>query len=229
MKLGLLQCDHVQEALQPEFGDYDGMFRRWLPGDWRVYDVTKGERPADLDECDAYITTGSKASVYEDAPWVQGFAKLVRDIHAASKPFLGVCFGHQMMAYALGGVVAKSPKGWGIGIHEFRVLQNEARMQPPLETVRVLMSCQDQVEQLPPGATVLAGNEFCPVGIYRVGKMLGVQGHPEFTPEYSEALMLRRVDRIGAERVAAAQATLREGAHSAEFAKWAIAFFSPVS
>jgi GMP synthase-like glutamine amidotransferase len=226
MKLGLLQCDHVQEALQPEFGDYDGMFQRWLPGDWRVYDLTKGERPAEMDECDAYITTGSKASVYDDELWVNGFAQLVRDIHAANKPFLGVCFGHQMMAHALGGAVAKSPKGWGIGIHEFRVVHKEAWMQPPLENVRVLMSCQDQVEQLPPGAKVLAGNEFCPVGIYQVGNMLGVQGHPEFTVEYSEALMLKRVDRIGAEKVAAAQATLRLGAHSAEFAKWALAFLA---
>ena len=83
------------------------------------------------------------------------------------------------------------------------------------------MSCQDQVQLPPPGATVLAGNESCPVGLFQVGpRTLGIQGHPEYTPEYSEALMLSRVDRIGAERVKEGRASLGDARHSAELGQW---------
>jgi GMP synthase-like glutamine amidotransferase len=207
-------------------GDYDAMFAAWLPAEWRVYDVARGERPARLDECDGYVTTGSRASVYDEEPWIHGFADLVREMHVAGVPFAGVCFGHQMMGHALGGRVAKSPNGWGIGVHTFAVARHEPWMQPPLEEMRVLMSCQDQVLGLPPGAEVLAGNAFCPVGVFRLGRMLGVQGHPEFPVAYAEALMLHRAARIGEERVAAARATLTQTPHAAELAAWIRAWFA---
>jgi len=226
MKLGLLQCDHVAEDLQPRFGDLDAMFRRWLVADWKVYHLPRGEMPENLSECDAYVTTGSKASVYDDEPWIHAFANFVRAVRAAGMPFLGVCFGHQMMGHALGGRVAKSPNGWGIGVHEFPVIKLETWMEPPLERVRVLMSCQDQVLELPPDAEVLAGNDFCPVGMFRVGSLLGIQGHPEFSTEYAETVMLRRVERIGAERVQAARKTLELLPNAAEFGQWALNFFA---
>lgn len=227
MKLGLLQCDHTLESVRSIAGDYDEMFARWLAAQWRVYDLPQGERPSNLDECDAYITTGSKMSVYDDEPWIHGFAALTREIHAAGKPFLGVCFGHQMMGHALGGRVAKSPNGWGIGVHTFSVTQPEPWMEPPAASVNLLMSCQDQVLELPPDAVVLGGNAHCPVGIFRVGRMLGIQGHPEFTPDYARALLELRRERIGAERVDRALTTLSMPLDAALLARWAGRFLIP--
>lgn len=226
MKLGLLQCDHVLDQFRHIDGDYDAMFARWLPGEWRVYDVARQHLPGNLDECDLWVGTGSKASVYDDEPWIHLYAALVRRLHDSRKPFLGVCFGHQMMGHALGGRVAKSSRGWGVGMHQFVVHQTEPWMMPPLQSVSVLMSCQDQVEDLPPGAVALAGDDHCPAGIFRVGRMLGIQGHPEWTPAYAAALLAHRAQRIGEERAAAARATLDQPAHCAEFANWVRRFVS---
>ena len=219
MTFGLLQCDHVSPEFLHLRGDYDEMFRRWLPGDWRVYDLPAGDLPA-AGDCDAWVTTGSRLSVYDDVPWVHGFAALVRDIHAANRPFLGVCFGHQMMAHALGGKVAKNPRGWGVGVHRFRVLAREPWMIPPLDDISVLMSCQDQVEALPPEATVLASSEHCPVALFRCGSLLGIQGHPEWHPDYAAALLSSRRERIGGTVADRAMATLETPTHSLEFAHW---------
>jgi GMP synthase-like glutamine amidotransferase len=210
MNYGLLQCDHVLEQFRPIAGDYQDMFAGWLPGAWRVYDLPAGQAPTGLDECDAYVTTGSRFSVYDDEPWIHAFAALVRRIHAAGKPFLGVCFGHQMMGHALGGRVEKSSRGWGVGVHRFQVHHAEPWMQPPAPSFHVLMSCQDQVSILPPGATVLAGDDHCPVGMFRLGSLLGIQGHPEWSPAYAEALLRHRRDRIGPAVVDAALASLSQ-------------------
>ena len=220
MTLGLLQCDHAAGEFLPIAGDLDAMFRRWLPGAWRVYDLTAGQRPAARD-CDAWVATGSRFSVYDDVPWIHAFAEFVREIHAARRPFLGICFGHQMMAHALGGKVARGPRGWGVGVHNFRVLHKEPWMDPPLDSVSVLMSCQDQVEELPPDSVVLASNNHCPVALYRCGTLLGIQGHPEWDPAYAAALLQARRERIGAGRAGAASATLDTPRHSAEIARWA--------
>lgn len=220
MTLGLLQCDHVAGELLHIAGDLDAMFQRWLPADWRVYDLTAGATPSPND-CDAWVATGSRFSVYDDVPWIHAFAQLVRDIHQTNRPFLGVCFGHQMMAHALGGKVARSPRGWGVGVHTFRLQTHEPWMQPPLDEINVLMSCQDQVEQLPPQATVLAANHHCPVALYRTGSLLGIQGHPEWDPAYAAALLEVRRERIGPQLAGAAMNTLTQPRHSAEFAQWA--------
>jgi GMP synthase-like glutamine amidotransferase len=225
MTIGLLLCDHVAEALRPIAGDYDAMFRNWLgppfpDATWRIYDLAAGQYPTDLAECDFYITTGSKASVYDDEPWIYAFAGLVRDIAQARLPMVGVCFGHQMIAHALGGRTAKSDRGWGIGVHTFDVSLHQPWMQPPRERFSLLMSCQDQVQLLPPGAQVLASSPHCPVALYQAGTLLGIQGHPEWTPEYADALLEIRRERIGPALVDAARKTLSQALDNALLARW---------
>lgn len=224
MTIGLLQCDHVAEEFRGIAGDLDEMFRRWLPGDWRVFDLTAGDLPG-AGDCDAWVATGSRYSVYDDVDWIHRYAELVREIARVGAPYLGICFGHQMMGHALGGRVEKSARGWGVGVHEFTVHAQEEWMEPKLERLSVLMSCQDQVEALPPGAVVLASNAHCPVAMFRVGRMLGIQGHPEWEPEYAAALLRARRERIGGERVDAALETLGRKRNSTEFAHWVARWF----
>ena len=203
MKLGLLQCDHVAGHLLSLNGDYDEQFTNLLPNfDWHYYDLTAGQFPAALEECDAYLCTGSKHSVYDDVEWIYDLKDLVAEIYAREIPFVGVCFGHQMMAEALGGKVNKATCGWCVGVHTFQVLQREDWMVPYEPEFNILMSCQDQVLELPPNSTVLAQTTDCSVGMYRVGeRMLGMQGHPEFSVDYMRALMEGRRERIGAEKI----------------------------
>ena len=203
MKTGLLVCDHLLPQYHEIHTGYPAMFRALLPElDFVDYFLCDGQFPESLDECDAWLMTGSSKSVYDDIDWIKQSIKLVKDIHRQKRKFVGICFGHQMMAEALGGKVRKSQRGWCVGGYTFEVNQQSSWMVPKAESIRVLMSCQDQVEILPADAEVLASNEMCPHGIISIGaSMIGIQGHPEFSKAYSEALMRDRIARIGAKIV----------------------------
>ncbi|WP_428655684.1 glutamine amidotransferase-related protein [Runella sp.] len=234
MKIGLLECDHVREEFRHIAGDYRDMFPALfmpLAPDWEFvfYDVTNGHFPASVEECDIYICTGSKFSVYDDEPWIHVLKAFVRQIYDQQKIYLGVCFGHQMLAEALGGKVQKSAVGWCVGVHEFTIDQQLPWMDPAQESVNLLMMCQDQVHQLPPDSAVLASANDCPVAMFRVGeRMLGVQAHPEFPLLYEEALMRSRVERIGAEKVNKGLESLTLPLHSKLMAKWMVMFVKTV-
>lgn len=203
MRIGILQCDSVREDLQPAFGDYPDMFRQLLhrvdPGlEFRIHDLTRGEAPASLDACDAWLFTGSKWSVYDDQEWIVHAHELARRLHAAQRPTIGICFGHQLVASALGGRVDKAPAGWGVGVHTTRLLGQRPWMQPERRSLSLVVSHQDQVMELPPGAALLAGHEFCPHAILQIGEhVLTFQGHPEFPKAYSRATMEQRRELVG--------------------------------
>ena len=202
-KIGLLECDHVLDELRYIAGDYQEMFSVFLPHfEFQFYDVINGQFPASLDDCDAYICTGSRHSVYEEIDWILQLKQFIREIYQSNKKYIGVCFGHQLLGEALGGKVWKSEKGWCVGVHQFEVHSQKNWMQPSLKNYQILMMCQDQVQVLPPNAEILASNEACKIAMFQVGNnMLGIQGHPEFSKEYDQALMQLRVERIGKEKV----------------------------
>lgn len=230
MKIGLLECDHVRAEWRHLAGDYREMFAALLKQhapefELQIFDVCAGEFPATLDVCDAYLTTGSRASVYDEIDWIQRLKAFVRELHTASKPFVGVCFGHQMLAEALGGRVIKAATGWGAGVHNIEITQPEAWMTPAATQLRLQFMHQDQIAHLPPGGVALGGAAHCPIAIFRVGRtMLGIQAHPEFTPDYVGALLDDRVALIGAEKCAAAQASLRQTTDEGLITRWIAEF-----
>ena len=210
MHIGLLACDDVPERYRHIAGSYRDMFDTLLRphiADLRLtrYDVLQGEVPATVHACDAYVCTGSRYSVYDERDWIEALKAFVRDLHDADKTFVGICFGHQILAQALGGRVARAHQGWGVGVLDMAILQTETWMQPELGRCKLQYMHADQVEAMPAGGELLASAAHCPVAMFRVGKtMLGIEGHPEFPATYVEALLRDRKQRIGAETVAAA-------------------------
>ncbi len=232
MKIGLLLCDHVAERFQHIAGDYEQMFGVLFAGHFtlRPYDAINGELPAALDECDGYLATGSRFSAYDDEPWIHALKVFIQRLNDARKPFVGICFGHQLLAAAMGGKVEKAATGWGVGIIDIAITQQEKWMQPAQTTCRLHYMHQDQVVELPLNAVILGSSPHCPVAIFRVGATaLGIQAHPEFVGDYSAALMRDRVERIGVERVQAGLASLSLTTDEAVVAYWVYNFLQPPS
>jgi GMP synthase-like glutamine amidotransferase len=229
MRIGLLECDHVADRYRDIAGDYRDMFARWLgraASDLQLepFDVCNGELPASADACDAWLCGGSRWSAFDDVAWLPPLRAFVRTLREGGQPFVGICFGHQVLADALGGRVARAEL-WGVGVGEIEVTRREAWMQPSCDRLRLLSSHQDQIEMLPPDAVVLARSEHCPVAMFRVGEsMLGIQGHPEITPDYADALLVDRIERIGAARVERARASLATPTDADRIGLWVAAF-----
>jgi GMP synthase-like glutamine amidotransferase len=207
LTLGILICDSVNPSLEPIAGDYRAMFgnlfRTGAPDGvdvkLRFYTATAREFPERLDECDGYLTSGSAASVNDEQPWIADLERFVQRLHQAEAKLFAICFGHQMIARALGGRVEVSGRGWGVGVQEVEVTKTEPWMIPRTSTLRILSSHQEQIAELPPGAEVLASTPHCPVWMMRCGSLIGVQGHPEFCKPYASALLDTRTAIIPAE------------------------------
>jgi GMP synthase-like glutamine amidotransferase len=207
-------CDDVSSRFRHIGGGYQDMFdallRPHIPDlTFTRYEVREGEVPATPDAHDVYLCTGSRHSVYEKLDWIEALKAFVRDVQDNGKTFVGICFGHQVLAQALGGEVTKADQGWGIGVLDMNIVQPEPWMQPQQNHCRLQYMHGDQVQRLPPESTLLAVAPHCPVAMFKVREtMLGIEGHPEFPAAYEEALLKSRRDRIGAEPVDAALASL---------------------
>lgn len=232
MKLGILRTDAVRPELEPVFGQYPDMFSALLRHadpdlEYVVYDVEVGEYPVDIDEVDAYLITGSKSSVYEDQPWIIELMAFIRALNARHKKLLGICFGHQLVAQALGGKTEKSAKGWGVGLHTHRFATAPSWHDQGDVDLHILVSHQDQVVVVPDSARVLAASEFCENAVCQIGNhILTFQGHPEFVPAYSRELLSIRRERIGEAVYAAGMASL-SGVHQGQrVARWMLNFLN---
>lgn len=226
MDVGLLIADRVLPEFESIGGQYIDMFSRFLP-DLKLspYYVCDNEFPNRVDQHEAYICTGSKYSVYDDINWINNLRAFVKNIHDENIRFVGICFGHQMMAEATGGKVKKADSGWAIGVHELSMHSTETWTVPIADQLNVLMLCQDQVHHLPPNSRILASFPDCRVGMFMIGSnMLGIQGHPEFSKEYNEALFKSRIAAIGEEKVQKAQKIISKNLSNETIGAWVTSF-----
>ena len=228
MKVGLLMCDHVSPEYRERFGDYSDKFERLFPElDFAIYDVVNNEFPDRVDECEVYMATGSRFSVYNKLKWIERLKLFIKQIHDRDSYYVGLCFGHQLIGESLGGKVEKAPGGWCVGVHEFELKEDEEWIKPTQEKFNLLMMCQDQILELPEEAKTLAGSPNCPNGMIRIrDKILGVQAHPEFSKEYNQLLMETRMNKMGDDVATEGIATLAKDIHNDLIRTWILEFLS---
>ncbi|MEM7546778.1 MAG: type 1 glutamine amidotransferase [Pseudomonadota bacterium] len=235
MKIGILQTGLVAPELASVSGEYDAVFKRFLHRadptievvGWRV---VEGDIPADPSLADGWLLSGSKHGVYEDHDWLPPLKDFIRTCAAQKVPMIGVCFGHQVMAEALGGRAEKSIRGWGLGPHEYDVLSKPDWMNGAPDRLTVHAIHQDQVTILPPDATRIATSEFCENAALVYGDIdapyaISIQPHPEFTRDFAEGLInVRRGKPFPEDRSAAALAKIDHAVDNEWIAGWFLSF-----
>ncbi len=232
MNLGILNCDRVGEVFAVHYGQYPDMFARLFQSiapkmTFTVFNAMEGELPKDVHAADAYLITGSKYGVNDGFPWIAALEEFVRVLHTTSKKVIGICFGHQLIAKALGGKVIKSPKGWGVGVLQNQIVQAKEWMHPAKSYFNLLASHQDQVVILPPGAQLLASSAFCPNNMMQIGRtMLSLQGHPEFTKAYAKDVMQSRKNILEKEVLAQGLNSLELEHEHTLIAQWLLHFLA---
>lgn len=231
-RLGLLQCDNLDDPHRTIAGDYDTLYAELLADDAVevvLFAAHRGELPANPGECDAWLIPGSRHSVYDDLPWIVELRAFVRSCLDASSPLVGICFGHQMIAQEMGAPVGKAAEGWNVGAKAYKL-----HADPPGEHLgndlaarqfTLAASHQDQVLALPDGAQLLAQHPTCPVAGFVVDhRVLSVQGHPEFSAPLAASLYDSRRDRIGDAVVDDALASLEADLDRTRVARWILDF-----
>jgi len=225
MRIGILVCDHLPDDFLPIAGEFDVMFRKLLAQEddleFVSYWAIDGELPARVDECDAYLITGSHSGAYEDEPWIHGLKAFIVKLHEARRKTVGICFGHQIIAQSLGGRVEKADIGWGLGVKTAKVIKEYEWMTPALPTYDLILSHQDQVLDLPAGAQLIATNAYCPNSAYVIDDfMLGMQAHPEIEHDFIRYIMESRRDMLHSQDLDADFASLDNDVDAPTIAQW---------
>ena len=213
------EYDEIAEGLAP------------LAASWRFVrlDPARDPEPADLSAFDAVVFSGSPASVNDEAPWIDHLTGQVRALHARRVPMVGICFGHQLIARALGGAVGPNPRGLIAGPVPVRWTAQPQWMQPPRAEVALRAMHHDQVLRLPAGAEPIAEADDCPFAAFRVGgHVLATQHHPEMPAVHLAAVLdlLERLPGLEARKVAidSARRTLDEPTDGQLVMGWLAAF-----
>lgn len=221
MLIGILQTGLAPDTLSGAMGDYPDMFARLLDGQgftFRTWRVVEMEFPADVQECDGWLLTGSRHGAYEDLPFISPLEDFIRRAYAARVPMVGVCFGHQIIAQALGGKVEKYAGGWSVGPTDYDF---------DGETLTLNAWHQDQVTVAPPQARVIASSDFCAnAALVYDDRAFTVQAHPEFQDAFVDGLMKTRGKGVVPDPVlAGAGARLGTPVHDQTIAARITAFF----
>ena len=225
MRLGILEAGKISPALEPEPRYAQPFIELLAPADPELafcpYAAIDGELPESVDACEAYLITGGPAGVYDEDDWIQPLRDFTLAVAEAGIKQVGVCFGHQLLADALGGRAVKSPEGRGIGVHRYRVTRTRPWMAPAKAELDCIVFHQDQVVELPPGAELLMASEFCPNAMFQLGDhVLALQPHPEIEPPFAEKLLRLRRDVYGRAATDAALKSLARERDAALYGRW---------
>ncbi len=208
MQIGILQCDSVRSTLSETYGEYPAMIEAAFRATddsltFKTYPSYLGVLPDDIENCDAYIITGSRHSVFDhdEELWINPLRDFIIKLNKAKKKLLGLCFGHELIADVMGGKVERADCGWQIGIHTVEITQHRDFMQPKTDALYLPMMCEDQVQSIGEEATIMAQGKNSQYAILQYGDhILTTQGHPEFTQDFAKALITLRQDEFPSKR-----------------------------
>ena len=220
MKIGILMCGHFTDEIKARYGTYHDLYADMLGEGFECtpYVVVDGAFPDSITEQDGWLVSGSRSGAYEDHPWIPPLEAFLREAYAAEVPIVGICFGHQILAQALGGTVEKFSGGWSFGPVEYRFREG------PAQTIVAVH--QDQVTALPKDATVIAETDFCAfAGLAYTGKALSFQPHPEFSTQFITDLTEAYADRLAPEVLQGAREVLHRPLDNAIMGAQIQAFF----
>lgn len=191
MIVNILLCDTFSGMMPPSIPSYVSMFMRLFDSvrsgvEYRVFRAMDGELPDINTLSGLCLIGGCGKAAYDSDEWIKRLLDWIVKADRAQVKLAGICFGHQAIAQALGGRVERSPKGWGTGIRESRVVDESAMKYFPEGRMRLFYNHHDQVVELPDGAVLVATSDFCQIESFRIGNhILTFQGHPEYVPEYA--------------------------------------------
>ncbi|WP_372990483.1 type 1 glutamine amidotransferase [Sulfitobacter sp.] len=209
MKIGILQTGHSPDNMKDQLGDYGEMFTKLLDGhgfEFKIWSVVDGDFPASAVDADGWLITGSKHGAYEDHDWIPPLEDLIRAIRETGCPLVGICFGHQIIAQALGGKVEKFSGGWSVGRTEYTV-----NGQP----MALNAWHQDQVTAVPNGATVVGSSDFCAnAALLYDDQIWTIQPHPEFSSAFVDGLIRTRGKGVVPDHQLEAASTLLDAPNS---------------
>ncbi|TYO61841.1 type 1 glutamine amidotransferase [Bradyrhizobium hipponense] len=220
-RITIIETGKVPQKYRERHGSFPDMFERMVRAEdptvtLDIVSIPNGDALPDPRGLEAILITGAAAGVYDGLDWIEPLEDFVRKAYANKTPMVGVCFGHQLIAQALGSTVRQSEQGWGIGRHVYRVLPDNGVVDG--EQLAIAASHQDQVIEAPNDALTILSSDFTPQAglLYANGATLTVQPHPEFDVEFAQVCCELRDGKAPDEVVAKAKASLAEPLDSAK-------------
>ena len=235
MKLGLIQCDYVPTLLRSAFNDYPVMFEKAFSGfdtdlDWTVIDICAGIHDVEIGKFDGFIISGSRSSVNDPKSWIVLLLNLIRRIIQKEVPLVGLCFGHQAIAKALGGQVSKSKTGWNIGCVPVELTATGKTILNVAQQPRLYAFHQDNVAALPENARSLGSTKVCENFIVEFKRgVIGFQGHPEFDVAYMQGLLDINIANLDDRGLTCVEETLKKASDSCAVRRFIINYIKKIS
>lgn len=227
MKIGILQTGTAPDELLGKHGDFTDMFQILFQNqgfEFISFDIANQVFPKSTNLVQGWLITGSKCGAYENHPWIKPLENLLREIYEDKIPVVGICFGHQIFAQALGGKVEKFQGGWSIGMQNYKLKEIEQNYNS--QNACLPAWHQDQVVHKPDCAKIIGTSDFCKLAALKYDeRALTLQPHPEFKINFLKDLLELRREHLPKEVADKALETLSREHDAVKVAKYIADFY----